>query len=136
MVKNLPKYKPVTKSEFGSTIAYHNEKYQEMMIESVETHNYGQMENILKVFNGAIDHVLDENGNSLVAMATLRNDPKMIKLLLLKTGIDVNQQNFYGDTALHLAIANSLKRCLEPLISNDADENILNIDGLSPWDQN
>ena len=106
-----------------------------MMIESVETHNYGQMENILKVFNGAIDHVLDENGNSLVAMATLRNDPKMIKLLLLKTGIDVNQQNFYGDTALHLAIANGLKRCVEPLISNDADENILNIDGLSPWDQ-
>jgi len=75
----------------------------------------------------------DKYGYTALHLAVLRGNLDIVKLFFDR-GANVDVQNSYGDTALHLAIANELKRCVEPLISNDANEKIVNIDGLTPWD--
>jgi ankyrin repeat protein len=47
------------------------------------------MEDILKRYQGNIDNICDEDGNSLLIMATIKGDYKMVDILLQR-GVDVN----------------------------------------------
>jgi ankyrin repeat protein len=40
------------------------------------------MDDILKRYNGEVDDILDEYGNTLLTLATINGDHKMVQLLL------------------------------------------------------
>ncbi|XP_078322034.1 E3 ubiquitin-protein ligase HACE1-like isoform X2 [Crassostrea virginica] len=52
-------------------------------------------------------------------------------LILLKKGVNVNQQDVSGCTPLHLAARNGQKRCIDKLLEYKADVNIRNNEGLT-----
>lgn len=53
---------------------------------------------------------------------------------LLRKNADVNIQNKFGYTALHVATLEGHERIVELLLKNGADKNIENDDGLTPMD--
>jgi ankyrin repeat protein len=70
------------------------------------------MEDILKRYQGNIDNICDEDGNSLLIMATIKGDYKMVDILLQR-GVDVNGQNNIGNTALHYAIMKRFNKTID-----------------------
>ena len=44
-----------------------NDKFEPTFIRAIETHNYGLMNDVLRVFTGQADEILDMHGNNLVA---------------------------------------------------------------------
>ena len=52
-----------------------NLRFEPNIVRAIDTHNYGLMNDILKVFTGNADEIIDINGNNLVAQATIANDP-------------------------------------------------------------
>lgn len=111
-----------------------NAKFEPLLVRAIETHNHGLMNDILKVFTGSADEIVDMNGNNLVAQAAIANDPAMIKMLLLKASIDQNHRNHHGDTALHLAVVLDHKPCINMLLQHGAIEATLNDDGRTAWE--
>lgn len=98
------------------------------MKQAIEYKNTGLMEDILKRYQGNIDNICDEDGNSLLIMATIKGDYKMCDILLQR-GVDVNFQNYIGNTALHYAIMKRFNKTIDLLISYEVDENIENKNG-------
>ena len=54
----------------------------------------------------------DENGNSLVAIATCKGDLTMLKFLI-KSRFDINIPNHDGNTPLHFGISLKQLKCVE-----------------------
>ena len=52
------------------------------MLQAIETKNTGLMEDILKRYQGDIDSIRDEEGNSLLIMASNKGDYEMCDILL------------------------------------------------------
>lgn len=73
----------------------------------------------------------DENKNSLLHIACQNNHRRMAKLLV-DQGIDVNIQNDRGNTALHYCYMYNFHQLAEYLMQHDADDTIMNKDGLPP----
>lgn len=59
------------------------------MLQAIETKNTGLMEDILKRYQGDIDSIRDEEGNSLLIMASNKGDYEMCDILLQR-GLNVN----------------------------------------------
>ena len=74
------------------------------------------MEDILKRYQGDIDNIRDEDGSSLLIMATIKGDFKMCDILLQR-GVNVNGQNDMWNTALHYAIMKRYNKTIDLLIS-------------------
>ena len=72
-------------------------------------------------------------GNTFLIMST-REGNKNITKFLCEKGCELNIQNFKGNTALHYAIANLFFNLVDILISFGAKEDIINKNGLRPWD--
>jgi hypothetical protein len=79
-----------------------------------------------------INHQFFE-GNTFLIMAA-REGNKNITYFLCQQRCEINIQNDKGNTALHYAIGNLFFDVVDILISFGANEEILNYNGLRPWD--
>lgn len=79
------------------------------------------------------EQILDSEGNSLVILATITGNQKVIELLLNK-GFDADVQNEDGNTALHYAIDAKMLKIVELLINFGANEHLVNNQGKNPWE--
>ena len=79
-----------------------------------------------------INHQFFE-GNTFLIMAS-REGNKNITDFLCQQHCELNIQNYKGNTALHYAIGNLFFDIVDILISFGANEEILNYNGLRPWD--
>uniref|UniRef100_A0AAT9UPP8 Ankyrin repeat containing protein n=1 Tax=Apapanepox virus TaxID=3049969 RepID=A0AAT9UPP8_9POXV len=71
------------------------------------------------------------NANSIIP-ALDNNDNEMLQFLI-NSGVDINQKNRYGNTALHYAIEKNKKiRLIETLVNNNANINAIDNKGLTP----
>ena len=77
---------------------------------------------------------LDQSGLGLIHWAADRNQVEILRELLLNPVVQVNLQDSDGQTALHYASSCGNKECLEVLLTNGADPNIVNTDGETPGD--
>ena len=69
--------------------------------------------------------------NKVLFRASARNQLTKIKFLL-KLGLDINEKNEYGYTALHYAAMNNCLEVVKFLIENGANINLCNKKGQSP----
>jgi len=77
-----------------------------------------------------INEVNNKNENALII--AIKNDDKKSVDKLLQCGINVNQQDCYGNTALYYAVNIKNINFINSLMLNHADINIKNIEGTSP----
>lgn len=76
----------------------------------------------------------DEYGNSLLMVAIQNRQAKIAKILLHR-GAKVNHTNSNGNSALHFAFAyDTSGEIAQFLIENGADDSLVNVYGLSPYD--
>ena len=80
-----------------------------------------------------IDHQEKYTGDTLLIRATKTYNIYIITFLLEK-GSNINIQNLELNTALHYAFMYNRVDLISLLISNGADENILNKKGYTPWE--
>ncbi len=73
------------------------------------------------------------DGNTFLIIATREGSKNIIKFLC-DNNCEMNIQNDKGNTALHYAIGNLLFDIVDILIEYGAKEDILNCEGLRPWD--
>ena len=90
------------------------------------------MEDVLKRYQGDLNQILDQEGNSLLILAALQGDYAMIDMLLAK-GIDADHQNSQGNTALHFACMKRLHKCVDTLIAFGVAEDLENDGGKTAW---
>ena len=77
------------------------------------------------IIKGADPSILTIDGYSPLQLAVQHRSPDIMTLLLAQKKVDVNQLTPRG-TALHLAVANEDRVCLEMLLRNQADIDVLN----------
>ena len=73
------------------------------------------------------------DGNTFLIISS-REGNKIIINFLCQKNCELNIQNNKGNTALHYAIGNLFFDIVDILISFGAREDILNKNGLTPWD--
>ena len=76
----------------------------------------------------------DEKGNTLLLLACQNCNHKMCEMLLAR-GANINHQNAHGNSPLHFAMAYDTEGTLgEYLIQKGADDQLENLDGMTPYD--
>ncbi|MDR2807021.1 MAG: ankyrin repeat domain-containing protein [Puniceicoccales bacterium] len=76
------------------------------------------VDKVKKLINKGVNiNVKDNAGNTLLHVAMLQGNPKIVKLLLKQPGIDVNAQNKNRNTPLHLAAKSNNEKIVELLLS-------------------
>ena len=93
--------------------------------------NYQNFQDIFQKFNPGINE-RDENGNSFLNLA-VQCCCREIIMFLINKGADINSQNKKLNTALHYALSFQEYDIADLLLKYGADENIKNINGLTPW---
>ncbi|XP_049936452.1 potassium channel AKT1-like isoform X2 [Nymphaea colorata] len=69
-----------------------------------------------------------------LCFAAQRGDDSLLKQLL-QSGLDPNEADISGKTALHIAAADGNEKCVQVLIDHNADVNIRDLDGSVPlWE--
>jgi len=101
-----------------------------LMLLNISDPNYvGKiLENNINVIN-CVNH---KKENALIIAAKADNRKSLFELL--QRGINVNQQDILGNTALHYAVMTKNKFYIKQLLSNQADVHIKNNEGKSPLD--
>lgn len=72
----------------------------------------------------------DENGNTLLTIASQNGNKRMAKLAL-RWGCDINARNIKGNTPLHFCYQYGYRSLGEYLISKGANTNIRNLEGYT-----
>lgn len=85
------------------------------MFIAVNNLNVGMMQDILQQYLGSLENIKNRDGDSVVALAAMKGDHNMLKLLLDK-GMCPNTQNKDGNTALHYACDGKYMTCVDVLI--------------------
>ena len=76
----------------------------------------------------------DEKGNTLLLVSCQQCNHKMAEMLLAR-GANINHQNAHGNSPLHFAMAYDTEGTLgEYLIQKGADDQLENLDGMTPYD--
>ena len=95
------------------------------------------IKNFFKLFNTKGKDIKinyqNENGNTLLILASIYNLEE-ICLFLLRKGADPNLQNIFGNSALHYTISNKFFKLTNLLIQFNANEELINEQGLTPWE--
>lgn len=99
--------------------------------DTMDTNAYKKVD--MLIAHGSDLNEKDNNGNTLLHLASLNTNVKLIKRLI-KDGLDVNAVNNEGNTALHISLQNSKERNIICLLENGADTTIKNNDGLTIFD--
>ncbi|MGE3262141.1 MAG: ankyrin repeat domain-containing protein [Bacteriovoracia bacterium] len=104
----------------------------EQLMDQVMMGNLPKVQNLVK--NGANVNYQDEDGNSSLHFAVLKEHQEIIQFLIIK-GAKVNIQTKMGTTPLmQVAIDNAPKIIADLLVQNDADPKIKNKDGFTALD--
>ena len=76
-----------------------------LLIDCIAESNFGLLQDILNRYTNdeSYNGIRDERGNTLVCIAAMHGDWRIMKLLL-SSGFDPSIPNDLGDTPLHLAI--------------------------------
>ena len=82
---------------------------------------------------GVVAETTDEHGNTLIILAAQQGSKRICKFLL-RRGSNVNAQNNVGNTALHFCYAYNKDDLAEYLKSKGAQDNLLNMDGLTCYE--
>ena len=101
------------------------QNYISKIFKAINTKNIGLMDDILKRYQGDLNMIFDCDSNSLIGLAAMHGDFRMIQILLAK-GVNANSQNNLGNTPLHYAIMKKYNKCIDTLITYGVDENIEN----------
>lgn len=104
------------------------------LIYGVESHSLGMVQSLLRA--GADMNMKDSEGNSAFHAAVWTGIDALIKLFLDR-GANINQQNYYGSTALHIATLRhrshnppeAMLLAIRLLVDNGADTAITNSQG-------
>jgi ankyrin repeat protein len=91
------------------------------------------MKDAIKSFQGNLNNIRDINGNTLLILASIYGDFKMVKLLI-GAGLNTNIKNSDGNIAMHYAASVKSYQCMRALIDGGTDENLENKDGKTPWE--
>lgn len=83
---------------------------------------------------GADISFINENKETLLHLAVLREDEKMLKSLLKRGEIDINSQDKNGNTPLHLALIKSKTSLIDLLLEYNSNPLLLNNDNRSAMD--
>jgi len=75
---------------------------------------------------------LDEFGNTLLHLTTEQNNEFFIQQLIDQEVVDVNAQNFAGETALFIAAKMGFDRIVRFLILHGANPNFSDLEGTTP----
>lgn len=126
--------KPATYNEDGELIEDDEfadfEKHDNVAFSFVRHNRYEAIEAIIQQESGILE-ARDEFGNNMLHVAC-QNDHRRIAKLLLKNGINVNDQNLAGNTPLHYCFQYNFLHLSDYLIAHGADETIANKKGLLP----
>ncbi|CAJ1461524.1 unnamed protein product [Effrenium voratum] len=106
------------------------EKHDNVAFSFVRHNRYEAIEAIIQQESGILE-ARDEFGNNMLHVAC-QNDHRRIAKLLLKNGINVNDQNLAGNTPLHYCFQYNFLHLSDYLIAHGADETIANKKGLLP----
>lgn len=106
------------------------EKHDNVAFSFVRHNRYEAIEAIIQQESGILE-AKDEFGNNMLHIAC-QNDHRRIAKLLLKNGINVNDQNKAGNTPLHYCFQYNFLHLSDYLIAHGADETIANKKGLLP----
>ncbi len=82
--------------------------------------------------DGTVDvNIVDQHGNSLLAVATQNNRKRIVKACV-RAGVPLDAQNAQGQTAMHYAYAYGYVELAEYLVRKGANPMLVNQHGLRP----
>jgi ankyrin repeat protein len=82
--------------------------------------------------NPALIEAADEDGDRLIHHAAARGQPAALRCLLLEFGADADSRGRWGRTPLHCAAASGAADAGATLLSNQADLDAVDAEGLTP----
>ena len=85
------------------------------------------------IIKGASPTVLTIDNYTPLQLAVQHHSTEILRLLLEQKKTDINQVTMHG-SALHLAVANEDKKCIEVLLQHGADLEVVDSDGKSVSD--
>ena len=113
---------------------YANSKSLEKLLQLIDRHqNKLFFENFRNFRINDIDQHEKYTGDTLLIRAAKCYNKPIITYLLDK-GANINMQNYQLNTALHYAFLYSRYDLINLLVSNGADEKLVNKKGLTPWE--
>jgi ankyrin repeat protein len=107
----------------------------EHFISLVQFSEYDKLYYMLKKSGKFLDlNYRFDNGDTLLHICVRHSAPHYLIKLLVLYGADINSQNIYGDTALHIAVKNHKYKTIDLLIKLGASEYINNNRKKNCWE--
>ena len=107
----------------------------EHFISFVQFSEYDKFYRLLKKSGKFLDlNYRFDNGDTLLHICVRHSVPHYLIKLLIFYGIDIDSQNNFGDTALHIAVKNHKYKTIDLLIKMGASEYIYNKKKKNCWD--
>jgi ankyrin repeat protein len=95
---------------------------------------HSRVEEVDRLLVQGVDvNIRDENGNTILCIASQNGNKKMAKLAL-RWGCDINARNLKGNSPLHFCYQYGYRSLGEYLISKGANPNIKNVEGYTCFD--
>ncbi|MFH7003751.1 ankyrin repeat domain-containing protein [Flavobacterium bizetiae] len=130
-LKQIGKYAIGKTPLFDATYIYDQELEPNLSVKrTIKKYDYRIKDEIVKLLinHNADVHIIDDNGTTLLMVASIFNRKQIIHLYL-KKGININAQDNFGNTALMYAVINNHADTIQLLLKAGADINIKNNKG-------
>ena len=111
--------------------AYGNLHNMDRLMIAIKDNNIGAVRALLPNIDDAELDLQDENEFTALHYAALRNEPKIVNMLLLE-GANPNKENMFGMTPLHYAAENINPEMMEILLHRGANPNVQDDKGETP----
>jgi uncharacterized protein len=111
---------PNIQDQHGKTALYYADPYKEL-----DAFKY------LLSYNKTNINIKKRNDYNALMYYIISTSNQILEPILINSGIDLNSQNYKGDTALMLAVSNKREKVIDELIKAGADLNILDYRGYS-----
>lgn len=107
------------------------ETIEEILFFLIKENNFKEFKEIIEKYRVGLES-RDKYGNTFLIFAVQCSFIEIIKYLIHK-GADINARNLDLNTPLHVALIFKNFEIVDLLIKNGANEQAINIHGLSPW---